>query len=177
MPPPIQVRLLPHDPCWPGSAAVEAELVGRAVGPTLLTVHHVSSTAIPGIHAKPILDLMPVVRELAALDGRHHDRETSGYESWGELALPGRRYYTKTDPVTGRRLIQLHCYEDGSSEIVRHLAFRNYLRANPNMAADYDRVKVHCQRLHPDDSHAYGDCKGAWITAAEADALQWYRNR
>jgi GrpB-like predicted nucleotidyltransferase (UPF0157 family) len=177
MPPAIKVQLLPHDPHWSQLADMEAELIAKAIGPTLSTVHHVGSTSIAGIHAKPILDLMPVVRDLTALDGRQRDMEASGYESWGELGLPGRRYHTKTDPVTGRRLAQLHCYESGSSDIVRHLAFRDYLRANPDVAAHYDRVKVHCWTLHPDDSHAYGDCKDAWIRAAEADALRWYRDR
>ena len=177
MPPPIKVSLLPHDPRWTKSATAEAELLTKAIGPALLTVHHVGSTAIPGIHAKPVLDLMPVVGELAALDGRQPEMEAAGYEGWGELGLPGRRYYTKTDSVSGLRLIQLHCYEFGSAEIVRHIAFRDYLRANPDLAADYDRVKVHCRGLHPDDSHAYGDCKSKWITAVEADALHWYRSR
>ena len=177
MPPPIKVRLLPHDPRWPELAGVETELLAKVIGPTLLTVHHIGSTTIPGIHAKPILDLMPVVRELAALDSRQGEMKAAGYESWGAFGLPGRRYYTKTEPVTGRRLIQIHCYEDGSSEIVRHLAFRDYLRGNPDVAAEYDRVKAHCRELHPDDSHAYSDCKDAWIRATEATALRRFHSR
>lgn len=88
-----------------------------------MAVHHIGSTAIPGIHAKPILDLMPVVRDLAQLDSRQCNIEALGYDYWGELGLPGRRYCTKTDPTTGQRLVQLHCYEERSTEIVRHLVF------------------------------------------------------
>lgn len=171
MPPPIKVELQPHDPQWAKNAIAESKALASILGATLLTVHHVGSTAIPGIHAKPVLDLIPVVTSLSELDRRQTDIEALGYEWWGELGLPGRRYCTKTDPATGRRLIQLHCYVEGSPEITRHLAFRDYLCENPDIAAAYDREKAHCQSLNPDNSHAYGDCKEAWIKKIEAEAL------
>lgn len=175
MPPAIKVELLPHDPNWPHLAEAEAHRLAEAIGPCLLTVHHVGSTAIPGIHANPILDLIPVVSSLAVLDTRQREIEAIGYEWWGELGLPGRRYCTKGDKEAGRRIVQLHCYADGSPEITRHLAFRDYLRANPAIAAEYDQVKADCRSKHPDNSHAYGDCKERRIRQAEADALEWYR--
>jgi GrpB-like predicted nucleotidyltransferase (UPF0157 family) len=171
MPPPIDVQLHSYDPQWAESARIESNALVATMEPTVLSVHHIGSTAIPGILARPILDLMPVVSSLAALDSRRATIESLGYEWWGELGLPGRRYCTKTDPLTARRLVQLHCYVQGSSEIVRHLAFRDYLRLYPALAAIYEREKVHCYTLHPDDSHAYGDCKAAWIREVEAEAL------
>ena len=149
MPPPIRVDLFPHDSSWLDIATAEAQRLAEAIGPSLLTVHHVGSTAIAGICAKPIVDLMPVVSDLSELDSRQAGIVALGYEWWGELGLPGRRYCTKADPLTGARLIQLHCYEEGSSEVVRHLAFRDYLRKHPGVAAEYDQVKARCQSLHP----------------------------
>jgi len=171
MPPPIRVELLPHDPSWAGRARDESVLLHAALGDTVLAVHHVGSTAIPGIHAKPILDLMPVVRTLPALDARRGALEALGYAWWGELGLPGRRYCSKDDPHTGRRRVQLHAYAEGAQDIARHLAFRDFLRRHPDVAAEYDREKLRCQCLHPLDSHAYGDCKSAWIREVEARAL------
>ncbi|WP_112664225.1 GrpB family protein [Microvirga flavescens] len=176
MPPPIKVELVPHDPRWPEISAVESERLAVALGPVLTIVHHVGSTAIPGISAKPILDLIPVVTSLSELDDRKNDVEALGYEWWGELGLPGRRYCTKSEPETGRRLIHLHCFEDGSSEIERHLAFRDYLRERPEIARAYDQEKARCKSLHPDDSHAYSDCKDAWIKKIEEKALTRYRS-
>jgi len=172
---PIPVELLPHDPEWALRAAEESRALAAAIGPALLAVHHVGSTAIAGIRAKPILDLMPVVSSLAALETRRGEIEALGYEWWGERGLPGRRYCTQTDPATGRRQVQLHCYEAGSSEVVRHLAFRDYLRERPELAAEYDREKERCRQLHPEDSHAYSDCKGPWIRRVERQALEHFQ--
>ena len=171
MPPPIKVELQPYDPQWVENTVAESKVLASVLGRILLAVHHVGSTAIPGIRAKPVLDLMPVVTSLTELDRRQTDLEMLGYDWWGELGLPGRRYCTKTDSMTNRRLMQLHCYAEGSPEITRHLAFRDYLRENPRIAAAYDQEKSLCQSLHPDDSHAYGDCKEAWIKKVEAEAL------
>lgn len=142
MPLPFKVELLPHDPRWTDIAEEESQALATVLGSTLLTVHHVGSTAIPGISAKPILDLMPVVTSLLELDGHKGEIEALGYEWWGELGLPGRRYCTKSDPNTGRRLVQLHGYVDGSPEIERHRAFRDYLRERPDIARAYDRKEV-----------------------------------
>ncbi|HEX2842988.1 GrpB family protein [Hyphomicrobium sp.] len=176
LPLPIQVELLPHDPRWAARADEVSAALSAALGPIVVTVHHVGSTAIPGMSAKPILDLIPVVPSLPELDRHRNAIEAIGYEWWGELGLPGRRYCTKTDPHTGRRLVQLHCYEIGSSEIDRHLAFRDYLRQRPDVARAYDREKARCRSLHTDDSHAYSDCKNAWIKMVETEALVWYRS-
>ncbi len=171
MPPPFRVELADHDPAWAKAARTEEVALFATLGSVLLTVHHIGSTAIPGLKAKPILDLLPVVRNLDALDQRRGDLEGAGFDWWGEFGLPGRRYATKDQPGTGRRLVQLHCYSAGSPEIARHLAFRDYLRRRPDIAIAYEREKARCRELHPENSHAYGDCKKAWIGAVEADAL------
>ncbi|WP_218579767.1 GrpB family protein [Pseudomonas sp. Fl5BN2] len=172
LPTPIKVELLPHDPQWAVHASEVAETLQAALGATLLKVHHIGSTALPGIVAKPVLDLIPEVTSLTQLDARQALLEALGYIWHGERGLPGRRYCSKDDPVSGRRLVQLHCYAQGSPEIERHLAFRNYLRRHPDLARAYEQEKIRCQALHPHDSHAYSDCKDAWIKRVQAQALR-----
>ena len=177
MPPPLNVELLDHDPTWAGTAAAEVESLLGAIGPCLLTIDHIGSTAIPGLRARPIIDLLAAVTCLSALDD-HRDRfAIVEYEWWGEQGLPERRYCTRSDVATGHRLFQLHCFEQRSPEIIRHLAFRDYLRKHPFIAAEYGREKERCRSQHADDSHAYGRCKSAWIGMIEAKALAWYRER
>jgi len=177
MPPPIPVELWPHDPAWAETAGKEAGRLAALLGDDLVAVHHAGSTAIPGIKAKPIVDLLPVVADLAALDRARAGIEALGYRWWGEYGLPGRRYGTLDDPATGRRLVQLHCYADGSPEIARHVAFRDYLRAYPAVARAYEADKERCRALHPADSHAYSDCKGDFIQQLERNALQFREER
>ncbi len=173
MPPPIKVDLGAHNPDWVRQAEAEAKRLPAAAGGCLVAVHHIGSTAIPGIRAKPVIDLLPAVRDLEAFDACRSAVEALGYEWWGECGLPGRRHCTRSGPQSGLRLAQAHCYLEGSPEVIRHLAFRDYLRAHADTADEYDRVKQGCRDVHPDDSHAYSDCKDGWIKSIEADALKW----
>ena len=178
MPPPIAVELLPHSPKWAARARTESARLQAALGVTLVAVHHIGSTSIPGIEAKPIVDLVPEVTSLEALDAAKDRVVALGYEWWGEYGIAGRRYCSLTDAATGKRAVQLHCFATGSPEITRHLAFRDYMCRHPDRAREYEAEKMRARDLHPDDSHAYSEAKSAWIAAAEAEALaEWPAGR
>jgi GrpB-like predicted nucleotidyltransferase (UPF0157 family) len=177
VPAPIKVELVAHTSDWAKLASDEMSRLTAALRPSVIAIHHIGSTAVPGICAKPILDLMPEVSALAELDAARPTVEGLGYEWWGEYGIAGRRYCTLNDSVTGRRMVQLHCFETGSPEIERHLAFRDYLRSNSEVAAEYNLEKRRCRDLHPDDSHAYTDAKSAWIESVMPRARSYYREK
>jgi GrpB-like predicted nucleotidyltransferase (UPF0157 family) len=168
---PIPVILVHYDPEWPRLAAMHAERL-RVLGPNLVAVHHIGSTAVPGLIAKPIIDLMPVVTNLTTLDEQRQHVEALEYQWHGEFGMSGRRYCTLTDG-SGVRAVQLHFFETDSPHVERHIAFRNYLRAHPEEAKAYAIEKRRAQSLHPMNSHAYADEKDKWIQAAETRALIW----
>lgn len=173
----IPVELVAPSPLWAEMAAAETRALKGALGDLLVTVHHIGSTSIPGIKAKPIVDLIPVVTDVETLDTAMARITTLGYECLGEFGLPGRRYCRKTDPATGKRQFQLHCYGEDSPEIARHLAFRDYLRAHPVNAKDYEAEKIRAAALHPDNTLDYNAEKNDWIKATEIVALKWAKER
>jgi GrpB-like predicted nucleotidyltransferase (UPF0157 family) len=156
-------------------AARHAERLA-VLGSTLVAVHHIGSTSVPGLAAKPIIDLMPLVTDLADLDRERRCVEALGYIWQGELGIPGRRYCTLSVEA-GIRIVQLHFFNADSPQVERHIAFRDYLRAHPDAASAYEKEKRRARDLHPDDSHAYADAKAAWIRDMEAKALSWFAER
>jgi GrpB-like predicted nucleotidyltransferase (UPF0157 family) len=174
MPPPISVLLTPYDTAWPKMAAKYiADL--QALGSTLVAVHHISSTSVPGLAAKPIIDLIPVVTSLDEIDQKRSLVESLGYNWYGELGIAGRRYCALSDGG-GNRVAQLHFFTAESPQIVRHLAFRDFLRNYPEKARSYENEKRRARDLFPNDSHAYTDKKAAWIECTQAEALAWFAN-
>jgi GrpB-like predicted nucleotidyltransferase (UPF0157 family) len=169
---PIPVVLAAYNPKWPEIAAGHAERL-QVLGSILVTVHHIGSTSVPGLAAKPIIDLMPSVTDLTDLDRLRWRVEALGYDWHGELGISGRRYCTLANEV-GVRVAQLHFFKADSPHIERHIAFRDYLCAHPEVAAAYENEKRRASRLHPNDSHAYTDEKAGWIRDTEAKALVWF---
>src|SRR5918993_5992034 len=118
-----RVEVVPHDPRWRGAFEAEAKQVAAALGENVVAIHHVGSTAIPDIYAKPVIDLLVEVREITGVDGRSSAMESLGYEVMGEYGIPGRRFFRK-DTRAGIRTHNIHAFEAGSAEAERHLAFR-----------------------------------------------------
>ena len=171
---PFPVRLVDYDPDWPHQAAERTARL-RVLEPVLVAVHHIGSTAVPGLIAKPIIDLMPLVTDLASLDVERGSVEALGYRWHGEYGIPERRYCTLD--AGDRRVAQLHFFTMGSPQAHRHLAFRDYLRAHPRIAAAYAAEKRRARDLHAGDHQAYGGEKQAWIDQVQAAALAWYGTR
>lgn len=144
MPLPLKVQLVPPDPRWPSFAKIECARICAAAAPAILRVHHIGSTAVPGLAAKPILDLLAVAAGPTALDAAVRPLEALGFVCRGEHGLIGRRYHVLNDLETGARRVQLHCYAEGDPSILRHLAFRDFLYAQPNAAQDYARERARC---------------------------------
>ena len=158
-----------HDPAWALGYAAEADAITQALPGQLLALHHIGSTAIPDILAKPIIDMLAVVRNLDALDAASPALAELGYQVMGEFGIAGRRYFRKDDPA-GCRTHHLHGFADGSPHIRRHLAFRDYLRMHPSIAADYSALK-HRLAASPD---SYVEGKAPFVLETEAAALAWY---
>jgi len=152
-------------------AALEGARLTGAVGPTLLRWEHFGSTAVPGLAAKPVIDLMGIVADLEDLDWRRPHIEAAGYEWFGEFGIAGRRFNTLTR--NGKRAVHLHFYGQESEQIGRHIYVRDYLRAHTAVAREYEAEKRRAAAIHPNDSRAYNWEKNAWVNCLERAAMEW----
>ncbi len=166
---PRQVRVVPHDPAWKERFEAEAAALRSALGDEALAVHHIGSTSVPGLRAKPTIDVLIEVREIGKLDGLEAPLAEKGYEAWGEYGIPGRRFFTKNRGP--ERLLNVHAFEAGSPEVERHLAFRDYLREHPETARAYGDLKTDLAEKFPTDLEAYMDGKDSFIKETERIAL------
>ena len=169
---PRPVVLEPWTPNWAVRAeALIAELRAAAPG-VFVAVHHVGSTAVPGLMAKPVIDLLGETGDLAMIEAARPALEGLGFRWRGENGVAGRRYFTRDDPDTGARGVHLHVYAAQDPALAWHLAFRDRLRADPATAAAYAREKARCAALHPDDSGAYAASKKAWTDGVAGEAVR-----
>ncbi len=165
------VEVVAYRPEWEEEFLREAEKLRAVLGRELLDIYHIGSTAVPGLCAKPIIDLMPVVRDLSMADAKRCGFEALGYEYLGEFGIPGRRYMRKGGE---HRTHQAHIFAEGDrNNILRHLAVRDYLRAHPKEASAYGALKVELAGEFPRDIEAYCDGKDAFVKALERRALIW----
>lgn len=171
---PRRVVVVPYDPAWPALAAAEAARLRAALDENVLAIHHFGSTAVPGLCAKPILDLLPVVADLGRVDGYNARMIALGYTPRGEYGLPGRRYFPRVLPDADEtHTHHVHFYQAGDEQVRRHLAVRDFLIAHPAEAAAYGRLKDSLARQFPWDIDAYVDGKDAYVKDLEQRALAW----
>ena len=172
----MTVNVVPHNPDWGQAFAAEAQAITSALGPEGITLHHIGSTSIKGILAKPIIDLLGVVPSLDDLDSKTHMAERLGYEAMGAFGIEGRRYFRKFNAVK-ERTHHLHVFADGSAHIERHLAFRDYLRRHPKVAGEYSDLKASLTAGTAATWDGYMDGKDPFIKRVERDAVDWFRTQ
>ena len=165
------VEVLPYNPAWPGLAAVEIQRIQQGCNRVFILLEHIGSTSVPGLAAKPILDLLGEVGDLTAVDNCNEVLATLGYQAKGEFGIPGRRYFFREEGSVHTH--HLHIFATGDKGLTRHRAFRDYLRAHPVEAADYGALKIELARRFPTDINAYMDGKQELIQNIEGCALKW----
>jgi GrpB-like predicted nucleotidyltransferase (UPF0157 family) len=167
-----KVEVVPHDLKWRDSFEIESKSISDAFGENVVTVHHIGSTAIPNIYAKPIIDVLVEVKDLISVDRQRSAMEALGYTVMGEFGIPGRRFFRK-DNQDGTRTHHIHAFEVGSEQIERHLAFRDYMIAHPEDAKRYSELKRQLAREYPTNIDGYMDGKDGFIREIDVKAAKW----
>jgi GrpB-like predicted nucleotidyltransferase (UPF0157 family) len=165
------VRIVDHDPAWAELAAAETRRIEAAVGEAAVRTEHVGSTAVPGLAAKPIVDLQLSVADIGARELYVVPLEGLGYLFAPDPDWPDFHFFGK--PAARPRTFHLHVCAAGSEHERRHLAVRDYLRARPEEVARYAALKRDLVARHPEDRLAYIEGKDEYVTALERRALAW----
>lgn len=165
-----RVTIVPYDPEWPLRFAEEVTVLEAVFAGSRAAIEHIGSTSVMGLGAKPIIDIMIGLERLADGETRIAALEALDYEYVPEYEseMPDRRYFRK--PRRGPRAYHVHCVVKGSPFWIRHLAFRNHLRAHPESARAYEELKRSLAvRLAKDE---YTDAKSPFIEGILATVIR-----
>ncbi len=162
------IEIVPADPGWPQRFERERALLEEAIAPWLTgAVHHVGSTAVPGLAAKPVIDILAGVESLDASRACFERLEALGY-SYAPYRPDEMHWFCKPSPA--HRTHHLHLVPTGSRRFEDELAFRDALRADDTLARAYERLKRELAAEHRDDREAYTAAKAGFIERALTDA-------
>lgn len=158
------IEVVAYNPDWPKLFSAEAKFIKEALGDNCIEIHHIGSTSVPGLAAKPIIDILPVVKNISKVDDRQSFMENLGYVACGEYGIPLRRYFQKGKDIRTRNV---HVFEQGNLEIDRHIKFRDWLCAHPDDLKAYASLKQDLASRFPNDIFSY--CVGKDSFVAELD--------
>ena len=166
-----EIEIVEPDPRWPEMFLVEAARLRRALDPALvIDIDHFGSTAIPGLAAKPIIDILITAHSIVAAAAAIKPLLTLGYVFWEDNPRKDRMFFVKGMPPHGqRRTHHVHIMEPGD-ELQRQLLFRDYLRAHPDEAQRYAALKRDLAQRHRHDREAYTSAKNDYVASITAKA-------
>ncbi len=164
-----EVSLQPYDPRWPGLFAAERDrllLLAPQLPARLVDIQHIGSTAVPGLVAKPVIDMLAGVESMAAAEALVAPLCANGYTTSAEFnaSLSDRKWLMRW--ADGHRTHHLHIVVHGGAAWAERLRFRDALRADAALAARYAALKAELAAKHPRDREAYTDAKAAFVQAA-----------
>jgi len=151
--------VVPYDPLWPRAFKAEADRIERACVGLPIQLEHIGSTSVPGLSAKPVIDILAGVPSRAKREHYIAAIRSLGYEHVGAYGLPGRDYFRRGSPRTHH----IHMVDESSALWADWLMFRDFLRASPETAREYDALKRELALTFADDKNKYQDAKGPFI--------------
>jgi GrpB-like predicted nucleotidyltransferase (UPF0157 family) len=171
------IEVVDQTPEWSEFFETEASHLAVIFGTQLVAIHHIGSTAIPGIKAKPIIDMLVAIKHIETIETYNAPMQQLGYRPRGECldnpipGTPGRFYFSKD--TNGVRTHQVHVCQEGHADIEDKLAFRDYLRAHREEAQAYSSLKERLAAEHRHDIVGYIKGKDAFVQGIIAQAQVW----
>ena len=157
-----RVKVLPYDEGWKKAFEDIRSELRSALGDLAVAIEHVGSTSVPGLCAKPCIDIDVVIEDYSVFDEVVAKLADIGYIHEGDLGIKDRHAFKYTDKS---HLLNHHMYvcPKHSEELRRHITFRDYLRSHPEAAQEYGEVKTQAAQLYPDNIDGYIEYKSGCI--------------
>ena len=171
------IEIVEHEPGWAAEFGREAAALSRVFGDSVVAVHHIGSTSVLGLAAKPIVDILVLLRETDTIHRFNPGIKGLGYRVRGECldaevpGTPGRFYFSKD--TAGVRTHHVHVCAEGHPQVIDLLATRDYLRSHPERARQYGAHKRDLAVAHRHDNVAYMRGKDAFVKALIDEARVW----
>ena len=166
------VVIVDYNPAWPIMYEEERAQIQALIGEYISEIHHVGSTSIPGLGAKPIIDILVIVREFALGERCVEPLATLGYEYMGEYGIPGRHYFRKPVGPFETRTHHIHMVEKGHDQRALMLIFREYLRLHPEAMQEYYQLKKGLAEQYKTDRDQYTDAKAPFVKSIVRAAIE-----
>lgn len=158
------VTLSNHSSSWASCFDEVVSEIYKSVSQNNIELHHIGSTSIPGIVAKPIIDILGTVEDISEADSYRTQFESLGFEYKGEYGIDGRRFCILYDESQNLGFIHLHIFQQDHHEVQRHLIFRDYLRKYPEVAQRYNQLKLDVVEKYAKDRERYTNSKADLIS-------------
>lgn len=168
------IEVVPYNINWVNKYLAEAEKIKKIMADELVKIHHIGSTSIPGISAKPVIDILVEVINIENIDDYNEKMKEIGYIAKGEYGIEGRRFFLKGEI---NRTHHIHVFQVGNSEIIRHLNFRDYMISHPDEAKAYSEMKRELAIKFRHDIDGYCNGKNDFIKNIDRKAEKWVKTR
>jgi GrpB-like predicted nucleotidyltransferase (UPF0157 family) len=166
-----KVEVIKYNKKWINSFKTEKIVLNKIFQDNIINIHHIGSTSIPGLSAKPIIDILIEVKDILEVGSKNNEMIKQGYKPYGEYGIKNRRFFSKD---RNKKAYHVHIFQEKDNNIIRHLAFRDYLKHNNFRLKEYEKLKINLAKKYSNDIDSYCKGKDSLIKEIEKEALNWY---
>ena len=166
------IEVVPYDPAWVTEYESEKIRIAEILANENIRIHHIGSTAVPGLASKPTIDIMIEIDKIETIELYNRQFEELDYIPRGELGIEGRRLFVKKHHEIHSH--HIHAYQQNTYNVKRHLAFVRLLNENTEIREEYERIKLEAVAKFAEEPEKYLEYKSAFIQEMEQYALDLY---
>lgn len=169
--------VVPYDPNWKAMFEAEKKILNSILSDEIIKIEHFGSTSVEGLSAKPIIDIMPLVKNIQRIDQYNEKMKAAGYDVRGENGIPGRRYFVKfKDDNSGNHTHHVHIYQIDNPIAKDFIMFRDYIRIDETSRTQYNNLKIELSKQFYTEPLMYTNAKHELVMKIMEKARNYFNN-